>query len=221
MSPIINLNEFNLTTNSLKKVKMPIAVRIFFKSLSVNTLKKYTPQERKKRDEAHRQKTLTQIAKQCPDAYTIIGSKQDPVGIEINLNASTLLSLSKDTRIHSICIEKIKGKKPSAPQSSHKSIQYCAKVHFVIQVEGKKKGMQTHEHRYILVQANNEKEAIKKIHKEKKRYEHVYLNDSYELVRWKLFEVEDVVEVFEDKNDVIEVYSELFDKRISKETVWV
>jgi hypothetical protein len=118
-------------------------------------------------------------------------------------------------------IDKAKEKKAKPTQNF-----YCVKMTVAIEIEGKNKGLQTIEERFVLIKAKSFDDAYDKLEAKKGNYGEPYLNSSGELVRWKIERFDDCyitdIHNFKDLNDPdgVEVYSKLKTRRLTKERTW-
>jgi len=93
-----------------------------------------------------------------------------------------------------------------------------------IQIEGRQKGFQTWEERYVLYRAFSETEAATKAKEAASDHEKPYLNSKGLLVRWKVERVDDVYEVVQENTkdlDGAEVFSKLHGRRLTAERAWL
>ena len=75
---------------------------------------------------------------------------------------------------------------------------FCVKMTVAIQIEGRERGTQFFEERYVLHRACSEAEAIAKAEAAAPAYGEPYLNLDKILVRWKIESIDDVYEVVLD-----------------------
>lgn len=100
---------------------------------------------------------------------------------------------------------------------------FCVWGRIAIQIEGKRQGLIDVEDRLVLVKAMNHQQAKAKLSRKWREYSKPYLNVDGEMVRWKLTEVQDVYELFEDEIDSkgTEVYSRLRRQRMRASDRWI
>jgi len=79
------------------------------------------------------------------------------------------------------------------------------------------------EDRLVLVRAKSEREAEARLSRKWRAYSKPYLNPYGELVRWKLTEIRDVYELFDDEIDPsgTEVYSRIRTRRMRRGDRWM
>lgn len=151
--------------------------------------------------------------------YELIGTKKKPRGIKLKSGAPIINSILRLKFIDKSLITGVEVKK-ARPGESY----FCFKTIFQIQIEGKVKGVQTYEERFILVKAENLDKAEKKLRKEVKTREEPYLNAQGQLVRWKFESIEERYHTFiESKNDFdrpVEVFSKLKTRKLKKDNIW-
>jgi hypothetical protein len=194
----------------------------YFKYPPLGTLKKMTPEKRVAFIDDKFQKDLVKIkTKLNGQTFQLIGTRKKPRGIKIETSEQTLKSISKLSFINTSFSDGREAKKPGRIKENS---YFCFKVIFQIQIEGKKKGVQTIEDRFILVKADNRDKAETKVKKEFKNYEKPYLNPYGQLVRWKFDSIEESFHTFiVDKNDFdkpVEVFSKLRTRRLKKQNIW-
>jgi hypothetical protein len=115
--------------------------------------------------------------------------------------------------------ERIKRRTVSKPKRRY----YCVKMTVAIQVEGRVRGMQGIEERYVLFKACTENEAVAKAKEAALAYAKPYLNSTGELVRWKVESFGDVYEVVPDNPrdfDGAEVFSILKNRKLTPNRAW-
>ncbi|MDD7987154.1 DUF4288 domain-containing protein [Lentisphaera marina] len=218
---IHNLSRFDLTFEDLNNTNYELYIRAHFKYPEIDDFIKYTPEKRKKLLSKFCRNQLKEITENLDqNNYQIIGKKNDPRGIEGWFTSSDLLKL---TKCSAIFVEKIKGKKETNKQVNESPIigWFSVTALYAIQIENQEKGLQTQEERTMIVRAHDTEEAIQKVKRESKSYSEPYLNGDFKLVRWKLIEIIDVEFMeYEFQDDVIEVSSHRYDKKIKKNMIW-
>jgi len=152
------------------------------------------------------------------ELYEIIGTKKRPIGIRIKTNPKIIKQIKKLSFIDLNFL-----KRESSNNIKYESY-FCFKVIIQIQIEGKIKGNQTFEERFILIQSNNFKNAKKKVIKSCKKDEKPYLNSFGQFVKWKLVRIEEPYITFLSKEsnfkNPVEVFSELKGGRLREENIW-
>ena len=212
----------------LNDLREPIRVCIFLKHPGYKDLIHLEPKERVKVIRKKQREDYKAFVSSLPEkSFTRIGSRIAPRGIEIECTQKELLCFNKEKKIgHISIVEKESELKLAIKEVAH---YYTVVARFVIQVENKKKGLQSYEDRMLLVKAKNGKEAEKKLRKNFKKYEEPYLNSQGEMVRWKFEEFIDCYQttyqslegVLADEEEGIEVYSVIRSRRLSKEQSWL
>lgn len=126
--------------------------------------------------------------------------------------------------VDSIQIENTNGERIKRKVTNkRKEHYYCVKMTVAIQIEGRAKGMQGFEERYILFKASSEDEAVAKAEEAALSYEKAYLNSAGELVRWKVESFGDVYEVVPDNQwnlNGAEVFSIMRNRKLTPERAW-
>jgi len=101
---------------------------------------------------------------------------------------------------------------------------YCVKMTVAIQIEGRTKGMQSYEERYVLYKGYSETEAITKAKIDALAYQKPYLNSDGLLVRWKVESIDSAYEVVTEPNNKglegAEVFSVLKTRKLNPDRVW-
>ncbi|MCZ8216959.1 MAG: DUF4288 domain-containing protein, partial [Cyclobacteriaceae bacterium] len=111
------------------------------------------------------------------ELFEIIGTKKKPTGIRIKTNTKIFKEIKNLSFIDLTLF-----KRESSNNIKYESY-FCFKVIFQIQIEGKRKGNQTIEERFILIQSNGVKNAKKKVIKNCKNDEKPYLNSFGQFVK--------------------------------------
>jgi len=151
-------------------------------------------------------------------SFEIIGTKKKPTGIKIKTNTKIIKQIKNLSFIDlNFLIKK------SSNNIKYESY-FCFKANFQIQIEGKRKGNQTIEERFILIQSNDVKSAKKKVLKYCKNDEEPYLNSFGQFVKWTLVRIEEPYITFLSKEsnfkNPVEVFSELKGGRLREENIW-
>ncbi len=206
-----------------------ISVRVFLKYPDFKDLISLTPKERMKviRKQQRMQYKEFVVNYLSDKTFTRIGSQIAPDGVETVCTKKELLKYGKDKSVGHISIVE----KSSTPEKIAEKLEYyyAVVVRFSIQLENKKKGLQSYEDRTLLMKAKNGKEAENKLQKSFKKYEEPYLNSRGEMVRWKFEAFIDFYEttyqsledMLEDEEEGIEVFSIVKNRRLNKERAWI
>ncbi len=225
MKKVNEISEWKFT-KEISDTERIVDVSIHLKYPETKDLIKFSPVERKNKIKlelkSNFQKLLdTGIFKD----YTLIGTKSKPAGITAKIPFSFLHKISKISFVRTVFINKISHAKRIKSDHSTKNY-YCVRMTVAIEIEGKKKGLQTFEDRFVLIRANSFDDAYKKIEKQKKKYAEPYLNSNGELVRWKIESLDDCflteINSHDDLNNPegVEVFSVLKERRLTKERTW-
>lgn len=195
-------------------------ISIFFPVPSIKKLSPFTPEERLEMIKKYKVDKL----KRCEKIFSkgileTIGKSKNPSGIIIKKNKSNLSLIQKYKWM----------KNHSFSDESYEETEtylFFGIATFVVQIEGKKKGKQTVETRFLLVEANSKKEAKSKLKKEFKKYQKPYLNDKGRMVQWTYANDLEIYNTFLEKSDLktvkegMEIFSFLDSRKITKQTVW-
>ncbi len=192
---------------------------IYFKYPSFTSLKKMKPKERISFIQEKFQQNLKNVEKVIDKkSFEIIGTKKKPSGIKIKVNTKIIKQIKNLSFIDLNFLIK-----ESSNNIKYESY-FCFKANFQIQIEGKRKGNQTIEERFILVQSNDVKNAKKKLMNYCKNDEELYLNSFGQFVKWTLVQIEEPYITFlpnkSNFKNPAEVYSELKGRRLRKENIW-
>jgi hypothetical protein len=155
--------------------------------------------------------------------YELIGTKKKPRGIKLKNGDGIINSILKlkfiDKSLSTGLVTK--GRKAKAQLEEP---YFCFKTIFQIQIEGKTKGLQTYEERFILTKADSWDKAEKKVLKAVRAYEEPYLNSEGQMVRWKFESIEEsyhtFIETEDDFDSPVEVFSKLKTRKLKKDNIW-
>jgi len=187
-----------------------------------------TPVERKRLIAERRNKSYAKLTK-ILEKYLfkeikIRKWKSRSIGIDLEMTLSELKKFFREKTNSEIFIKAIQG--ATRIKEQKKDIYFCVKTIFQIQIEGRKKGMQDYEERYILVKAMNQAKAEAKLLKAFRNYEIPYLNSDGEFVRWKFEsfddwyspETEEIVDV--SRLGGVEVFSKIKTRKLRPKNIW-
>jgi hypothetical protein len=139
--------------------------------------------------------------------------------VQSEVRVADISAIAQLAVVASIQVEKTNGKRIKRRTTVRAKKQYyCVKMTVAIQTEGRVKGMQGVEERYVLFKAYTENEAIAEAKKAALSYEKPYLNSSGELVRWQVESFDDVYEVVPNNQqnlDGAEVFSILKNRKLT------
>jgi hypothetical protein len=190
----------------------------------LRTLKAMTPKDRVTYIRIKFQKDYRLITtKLAGHDFELIGTKKKPRGVKLKNDDPIIGSILKlkfiDKSLSTGLVTKDKKTKTVLDEP-----YFCFKTIFQIQIEGKTKGLQTYEERFILTKADNWDKAEKKILKEVKAYEEPYLNSDGQMVRWKFESIEEsyhtFIETKDDFDSPVEVFSKLKTRKLKKDNIW-
>jgi hypothetical protein len=225
MKQVLGIDEW-VFTKKISDDKRQVDVSIYLKYPNTKPLVKYSPDDRKdKIKQKLRDNFKRLIDTRLLDNYTVIGTRTKPSGVQTRIPYSILKKVSKLNYVGNIYINDVSHAKRITPKQAISNF-YCVKMTIAIEVEGRKKGLQTFEERFILIKAKSFDEDYKKVEKQKKKYAEPYLNPYGELVRWKIESFDDCfvtdIRSSNDLNDPegIEVYSVLKKRRLTAKRTW-
>jgi len=225
MKKVLDIDEW-VFTKEISDDKRLVDVSIHLKYPDTKPLIKHSPTERKdkiKQTLADNFKRL--LNTKLFDNYTVIGTRTKPSGIQTKIQYSVLKKISKRDFVGNIFINNITHAKKIRPKQTANNF-YCVKMTVAIEVEGRKRGLQTIEDRFVLIKANSFDDAYKKVEKHKKKYAEPYLNQYGELVRWKIESLDDCfstdINSFDDLNNPegVEVFSVLKKRKLTAKRRW-
>jgi len=123
--------------------------------------------------------------------------------------------------VASIHVSRIRGLR-RRPERRDPDSWYCVRATVAIQVEAQERGFQTIEDRFVLVKAESDRHAVRRLRREWREYAAPYMNPDDYLVRWQLERVTEVYELFEHELDPngVEVFSRLGSRRMRREFEW-
>ncbi|MCM8525901.1 MAG: DUF4288 domain-containing protein [Lentisphaeraceae bacterium] len=219
---IHHLENFNLKVEDLYKNDHLFYIRAHLRYPDLKPYLEKAPKERKKLLPKKCRESLKEVVRQLTQKdYKIIGSTYDPRGIEGWFSSEDLLNMYDSKKFGSIFVEKVDGIEFQEKENPEKFGWYSVSAKYAIQIENQIKGLQTQEDRILLVRARNIEEVKSKVKQDAKVYSKPYLNIDQNLVRWKLIEIIDIEFIeHELEDDVIEVSSKLYDKRIKPKMIW-
>jgi hypothetical protein len=139
------------------------------------------------------------------------------------MDISALASLSE---VEYLRVEATNGRKKRLNTPRRKLSFFCVKMTVAIQIEGRKRGMQSYEERYVLYKGYSEAEAIQKAELAAPAYQKPYLNSDGQLVRWKVESIDSAYEVVTEANtkkelEGAEVFSVLKTRKLNANRVWL
>jgi hypothetical protein len=173
------------------------------------------PSERNRRLAAKAARWMAAIHRRFPERQFEIGSVQTPPAfVDATVAAREVPTLAAMRGVSSVGVSAVEGlrrrKQPPALE------WYCVRALVVVEVEGKVRGVQTTEDRFVLLKASSFKDAERRLRPQWREYAQPYLNSEGEQVRWKLEKVVDVYATGDRKIDPrgAEVYSKLSARRM-------
>lgn len=222
---VSGLTDYNLTEKDLKKSDLTVIAEIAFAHLEVEPNRHLSPKERKKKNKAKLRETGKLMSAKFSDFKTDM-YRSIPMGGTGTFTGKQIFKLEKNPLVSRVEIKEIPGLKRNPREPDDPNSWFTVICHYVIQFQNQTKGYQTHETRHYLVKAKDKKSAKKKVRKQATLYDSApYFNTDMELLRWQLF---DIVEVYETlagdfrllREDIIEVYSYMRDRRFKKKYFW-
>lgn len=225
MEKVSDISEWKFT-KEISDDKRTVDVSIHLKYPKTRALIKFSPTERKEKIKQELQSNFRSLLKECPvNDYNLIGTKKKPKGITTKIPYALLTKISKLSFVSVIFIHKISHAKRIVSKQSSPNY-YCIRMTVALEIEGQRKGRQTIEDRFVLIQANSFEDAYKRIEKQKKKYAEPYLNKNGELVRWRIESLDDCyltdIDSVNDLNNPggVEVFSSLKERKLTKERIW-
>lgn len=150
--------------------------------------------------------------------FEIIGTKKKPVGIKVKTNAKIL------EQIKSLSFIDLTFSDNKANGNGKQESYLCFRVIFQVQVEGKRKGNQIIEERFVLIKSRDIDRARKKVIEDCKSDEKPYLNSKGQFVKWTFDRIDEPYITYlpfdSNFNKPVEVFSELKGRRLKKENIW-
>jgi hypothetical protein len=144
--------------------------------------------------------------------------------VQGEIRIADIEAIAKLAIVAEIWVEKTNGKRiKQRVASKPKRRYYCVKMTIAIQVEGRLKGMQGVEERYVIFKAHAEDEAVAKAKEAALSYEKPYLNSAGELVRWQVESFDDVYEVVPDNQQDLsgaEIFSTIKNRKLTPDRAW-
>jgi hypothetical protein len=185
---------------------------------------------------AERQQLITQIMREAVDLVLETNklvnwellSTGSPSGrcrgVYGDIKVADILELALLSAVEFVRIEATNGRKKRLVTPRKRQRFYCVKMTVAIQVEGREKGMQSYEERYVLFKGYSESEAIHKAEIAALAYQKPYLNPDGLLVRWHVESIDNAYEVVTEANsndfEGAEVFSVLKTRKLNPDRVW-
>ncbi len=205
--------------------KRSVEVSIHPKYLDIKTVYHLSPKDRKTKVAEDKKRKIEKIIKlNLFTSYEITGTPGNPSGLKAKMPFMALSKLNKVASVAYIFITKVDKAKRKISKASLEF--YCVKMTVVIEIEKRKKGIQTIEDRMVLIKAKSFDDAYRKMEKVKNKNVEPYLNNYGELVRWRIESLDDCYKTDihspDDLNNPegIEVYSKLMGRRLTNDRVW-
>lgn len=219
---IYGLADFKLNRTQLKRLgARPVSLSIHQRGPALSRLFELRPSRRQKRIRDVLRAHLVQLQRAWPDAgITARGSGRHPWTLDAVVPASAVDRLAAEPGVSNVWVHKIRGIRPR--RFRRQARLFCVWGSVAIQIENRTRGLVHIEDRLVLVKASSKEGAKKRLIKEWREYAAPYLNSRGELVRWKLVEVPDVYELFDEEIDPngTEVYSRIRSKLMKPLYVW-
>lgn len=145
-------------------------------------------------------------------------------GVSGEIKVTDIAELTRLTVVESVRVEATNGRKKRLVTPRKRRRFYCVKMTVAIQIEGREKGMQSYEERYVLYKGYSESEVIRKAEIAALVYQKPYLNPDGLLVRWQVESIDNAYEVVTETNskgfEGAEVFSILKTRKLSPNRVW-
>jgi hypothetical protein len=145
-------------------------------------------------------------------------------GVYGDIKVTDIQELALLSAVESVRIEATNGRKKRLVTPRKRQRFYCVKMTVAIQIEGREKGMQSYEERYVLFKGYSESEAIQKAEMAALAYQKPYLNPDGLLVRWHVESIDNAYEVVTEANskdfEGAEVFSVLKTRKLNPDRVW-
>ncbi|GAB3722231.1 hypothetical protein GCM10027594_02870 [Hymenobacter agri] len=225
MKAILGLDEWGLTPEVLPELHNLAKVHIIVPYPHYSTVLTYPPAERTRRIAAQMRQSFTALKAVLGNAgIEKTGSHFRPIGAKVTVPLSRLSYLLAADAVENISIESVEGfnRKKASPKSCFWSI----KARFAIQIENETGGLQKYEDRIMLVLAQDEEDAQRKLLLGFEKYAEPYLNAAGLLVRWQFERFldaysTDVVSLKAFLSDEgVEVFSELGNRKLQPGMEW-
>ncbi|GAB3839033.1 DUF4288 domain-containing protein [Hymenobacter jeollabukensis] len=229
MGQLIDIDEWGLGAADLSRLHNVATVQIGLTYPDYRALVQYKPRERLKRIDAHyRHDYQRLLALLSAGEMEMTGTQRRPTGVRVQLPLQQLPALLQHEFIGSIMVSKIEGMAPQlkAVEESRPSF-WCIEARFAVQIEDETKGLQLYEDRMLIITADSEAEAKKKLAADFEAYAKPYLNSAGRLVRWQFEAFLDTYRVdIESVNEFagasgVEVFSKLKRRRIRPDREWL
>lgn len=224
---ISGINEFNISKKELKNSKIEMTVRIHIRYPRYDKWLKFRPKIRKNKiDSALKQNFKLLKKNSLGKKFELIGKKNSPRGIEIQLNYNELKKIRNLDFIDSTYVVDIDRIDKKKLKLENRKRFFSVKARVAIQIEGVKRGKQKYENRILIIKAKSFESAAKKLKREFKEYQKPYLNSDGRLVRWKLEKFIDFFETDVYKSDDfngksgIEIFSVLKERKLTSNLIW-
>ncbi|MCR6640178.1 MAG: DUF4288 domain-containing protein [Sporocytophaga sp.] len=141
--------------------KRSVEVSIHPKYLDIKTVYHLSPKDRKTKVAEDKKRKIEKIIKlNLFTSYEITGTPGYPSGLKAKMPFLALSKLNKIASVAYFFITKVDKAKRKISKAS--SEFYCVKMTVVIEIEKRKKGIQTIEDRMVLIKAKSFDEAYKK-----------------------------------------------------------
>lgn len=220
---ILGLGAFNLSESKLRRLgstKIRITAHMDSYKLTPAVIRR-PAEERHKFLEQRSRRSIQALEKKWPSGSFKPENQTITSRIDSTISAKDVFLVAAFPEIDRVNILGIRGYRRNSSKSS-KAEYYCVRAKVAVQIESQRRGLQTWEDRFILVQASGFDDAIARLEEEWKGYANPYLNSDGYMVRWKLDEIVDVYATGETTIDPsgTEVYSSLQERRMKKENEW-
>lgn len=223
---LLSLEDFGLTTDSLKKLDKQMHVKISLRYPEVKPYISLSLKQRKSNLKTHFEKTTSSLIKKYSLTKVKLSSDDSQMGdtLECTLSSQNLLKLIENKKeISSVSIQKVEGMKKVKVKESPAEIWYVVRGLFVFQIQGKKSGKALTQEEFFLVKAKSADAAAKKTSTECKKEENLYFGGNLNIIRKKFIKIIDVNSILEDDIDPNKVNfldSNLSETKITPGLAW-
>jgi hypothetical protein len=167
---------------------------------------------------------LVRLKQRWPDAgINACGRGRLPWTLQAVVPAREVAGIAAAPGVADVSIQNIKGLRRRLGAGGCRQLDwYCVWGNVAIQIEGRSRGMVSLEDRLVLLKANDEQDAKKRLRMEWRMYAQPYMNSSGHLVRWQLVRVLDVYQLVDAEINPkgTEVFSRFTEKRMCPAYAW-
>lgn len=184
MGHLTNLAEWGLTAAELPRLSQLAAVQIQLKYPDYKLFVQFPPPQRiREIDKLHRRNQQRLLALLPAAELEPTGTARRPTGVKTRLPLHELPQLLALEFVDGITIDDIAGMEPQPVPD--KLAFWSVEARFAVQIEGETTGLQLYEDRLLIILADSEAEAKRKLTASFAAYAKPYLNSAGRLVRWQ------------------------------------